>query len=167
MRISRFVSPAVAVCLLAGTMAVTAAAQEGPGGHHFPKPKNLKVLPKNLTGEQVRKMMRGWAGDLGQHCDACHAEYPDHRKNAHGRPELDFASDANPRKEMARIMVKMTMADRTDYIAKVKDLDEKADKEKQGPPPAPLTCGTCHRGHLNPEAYVPPRHEEGGPRPGF
>ena len=157
MRVSRFIPSAVAVCLLAGAMATTALAQQGPGPHHFPKPKNLKVLPKNLTGEQVHKIMRGWAGALGQHCDACHAPYADHRRDAKGRLELDFPSDANPRKEMARLMVKMTEADRTDYIAKVKQLDKKMDQDRTGPEPAPLTCGTCHRGHLNPEKYVPHR----------
>ena len=159
-RTSRFFSPAVAVCLLAGAMSITAVAQEGPGAHHFPKPTNLKVLPKNLTGDQVHKIMQGWAGALGQHCNACHAQYADHRKDAKGRPELDFASDANPRKDMARIMVKMTQADKADYITKVKDLD----KNRKDPQPAALTCGTCHRGKLDPDEYVPPKHEENRPR---
>lgn len=141
-------------------MAATAVAQEGPGPRHYPKPKNLKVLPKTLTGEQVHKIMQGFAGAMGQHCDSCHAEYADHRKDAKGHPELDFASDKNPRKEMARLMIKMTQADKADYIAKVKDLD----KDRKGPEPAALTCGTCHRGKLDPDEYVPPKHEEGGQR---
>jgi hypothetical protein len=30
---------------------------------------------------------------------------------------------------------------------------------------AAVTCGTCHRGHLNPEPFVIPPDEHGGPRP--
>ena len=167
MRICRFLSSAVAVSLLAGAMAAGARAQQEPATRHFPKPKNLKVLPKNLTGDQVHKIMRGWAGALGQKCSACHAQFPDHRKNARGFPELDFPSDANPRKQMARIMVRMVRADRTAYIAKVNDIDKKMDENRSAPPPAPLTCGTCHRGHLHPRPYIPPQRQGGGPGPGF
>jgi hypothetical protein len=39
-----------------------------------------------------------------------------------------------------------------DYIMKI----EGAEK--------PVTCGTCHRGHLDPEPFVIPE-EERGPRP--
>jgi hypothetical protein len=32
---------------------------------------------------------------------------------------------------------------------------------------APVTCGTCHRGHLDPEPFVipPDEHDHDGPRP--
>ena len=156
-------------CLFAGALAATTLAQApqpGPapeGGprpqRKFPKPTNLKVLPKDLDGKQVRDIMRHWAGDLGEECSTCHAEYADHRKDERGRPMLDFAKDDKPQKRMARIMYKMTQADKTDYVAKVKDLD----KDHKGPEPAELTCGTCHRGKLDPEQYVPPKREERGP----
>lgn len=136
----------------------------GPMAHrHFPPPKNLKVLPKNLTHEQVIDIMRHWAGDLGQRCSTCHAEFPDHRKNERGEPMLDFPSDAKPQKRMARIMYRMMQTDKNNYIKKVADMDTDTSK----PPAAPLTCGTCHRGHLDPEAYVPPKreHREGAPAP--
>ena len=126
---------------------------------NFPAPTNLQVLPKDLTGAQVRDVMRGWAGDLGVECDTCHAEYPDHRTAPNGRPMLDFASDAKAEKKMARIMYTMMELDKKDYVAKVAAMDTMPE------PAAPLTCGTCHRGNIDPEAYVPPRHEEHGPRP--
>lgn len=124
-----------------------------------PPPKNLKVLPANLTGDQVRQIMRHWAGDLGVECDACHAPYADHRMGRNGRPQLDFASDEKPEKQMARIMYQMLETDKKDYVAKAAALDT------MGSPAAPLTCGTCHRGNLDPQEYVPPRREERGPRP--
>ena len=58
---------------------------------------------------------------------------------------------------MARIMYKMTEDMKANYIAKVAALDT-----VDSPAPT-LTCGTCHRGHLDPEEYVIPH--EGGMRP--
>jgi len=42
----------------------------------YPAPTNLKVLPKNLTGQQVHDIMKQWNGELGVRCGACHAEDP-------------------------------------------------------------------------------------------
>lgn len=157
MRISRFVSPAFAVCLLAGTMAATGYAQGQPNDE---APKNLQVLPKDMTRQQVVQVMRGWEGALGADCSTCHAEYADHRKNARGRAELDFSSDAKPEKRIARIMYQMVQTDRKDFLSKVNamDQDHAADQDD-----AQLTCGTCHRGHVMPEKFVPPQREEGRP----
>jgi hypothetical protein len=130
------------------------AAARGP--RNFPPPTNLKVLPKDLTGAQVREIMMGWAGDLGVHCDTCHAA---DAKNMgpNGRPRLDFASDEKDEKAMARIMYTMLETDKSDYVAKVAALDKMAE------PAAPLTCGTCHRGHLDPEKFTPtPEHPPQG-----
>jgi hypothetical protein len=153
--------PAAAVALLTAALfasaAVAQAPQAGAGGpHNFPPPTNLKVLPKDLSGKQVRDIMEGWAGDLGVHCDTCHAADP---KNLgpNGRPRLDFASDAKDEKEMARVMYTMLEVDKKDYVAKVAAMDKMAE------PAAPLTCGTCHRGKLDPEKFTPaPEHPPQG-----
>jgi hypothetical protein len=144
------------------TTPAPAAAQgapgQGAGGQNagmprppreYPAPTNLKVLPKDLTGAQVREIMQGWAGDLGVHCDTCHAADP---KNVgpNGKPRLNFASDEKDEKLMARIMYQMTEADKKDYVARVAEMD------KMDEPAAPLTCGTCHRGNLDPEKFTPP-----------
>lgn len=169
---SSLVPSAAAVALLAAAVlaAVTVAqAPQNPpdaGGmagmrhqRNFPPPTNLQVLPKDLTGAQVRDIMRHWAGDLGVECDTCHAAYADGRKMPNGMPMLDFASDTKPQKRMARIMYTMTETDKNDYISKVKALNTMPMTA------APLTCGTCHRGHIDPEEYVPPRRPGHGPRP--
>lgn len=120
-----------------------------------------------MTGDQVRDVMRKWEGDLGAECDTCHAEYADHRKNERGQPALDFASDDNPDKEIARVMYKMTEDIKANQIQKVKEMDEKADAGKMDhDKPAELTCGTCHRGKVVPEAYVPPKRQNGPGGPG-
>ncbi len=117
---------------------------------HFPKPQNLKVLPKNLTGLQVRRIMHVWAGSLGVHCDTCHAAYP-HRLNRFGRPELDFASDAKQDKLTARLMYKMVQKINSGTISMVTG--------QNGKPAPPVTCGMCHRGHLDPPKFILPKEK--------
>jgi Photosynthetic reaction centre cytochrome C subunit len=105
-----------------------------------PTPTNLQVLPKNLTGDQVHEIMHKWEADLGGSCSTCHAADP---KNIgpNGRPRLNFADDSKPEKATARLMYKMTEEINTQYISKV---DNSGD---------PVTCGTCHRGHLGPQPF--------------
>jgi hypothetical protein len=159
--------PTSTVALLSVAIFAAASVAQAPQGpppegggppRTFPAPTNLKVLPKNLTGKQVRDIMGGWSGALGVHCDYCHAADPN-KKGPNGRPELDFAADTKDEKAMARIMYTMTEDDKKHYIAKVAAMD------KMEEPAAPLTCGTCHRGHEDPPAFVAPP-EQHGPPPG-
>jgi hypothetical protein len=133
-----------------------AAPQQGPGGpRNYPAPKNLKVLPKDTTGRQVRDIMENWTGSLGVHCDTCHMADP---KNIgpNGRPRLKFDDDSKTDKQIARLMYTMTEQMNKDYISKAMDMD----KDDMG---TPVTCGTCHRGHRMPEEFViPPNNERGG-----
>lgn len=165
MRSSSPFLPIAAVGLLAAAVfAVTTIAQSPqgppPGGammmRSYPAPVNLQVLPKDLTGQQVHEIMEGWAGSLGVHCDTCHAADPA-GPGPNGRPRLKFDLDTKPQKQMARIMYKMTEDIKANYVSKVAALDT------MGSPAAPVTCGTCHRGHLDPEAFEIPH--EGGMRP--
>lgn len=136
------------------------AGQGGRPMRNFPPPTNLQVLPKDLTGHQVRDMMETWAGSLGVKCEFCHTADP---KNVgpNGRPRMNFADDSKANKQIARIMYTMTQQMNTDYISKAMDLD----KDGMG---KPVTCGTCHRGHEMPEDFVIPREEhQGGPGAGL
>jgi hypothetical protein len=108
----------------------------------IPPPTNLKVLPKDTTGPQVIAIMRNFEGELGVGCGYCHAKDP-----ATGHP--NFASDANPMKDRARVMMRMTHTINTEYLTQLTD-----------PRPGnPVTCGTCHRGMSKPSVFVPPPHE--------
>jgi hypothetical protein len=138
---------------------------EGAGRpmRNFPPPTNLKVLPKDLSGREVRDIMQKWAGSLGVHCDFCHVADP-HKVGPNGRPRLNFPDDSKPEKKIARIMYTMTQQINMDYISKAMDLD----KDNMG---LPVTCGTCHRGHKMPEEFVIPREAprgegQGGPPAG-
>ena len=52
------------------------SAQGGRPMRNFPPPTNLQVLPKDLTGRQVRDIMETWAGSLGVKCEFCHTADP-------------------------------------------------------------------------------------------
>jgi hypothetical protein len=112
-----------------------------PEPSSYAAPTNLKVLPKDSTGMQVHEIMEQWSAALGTHCDSCHAEDPN-KLDANGRPQLDFAADSKGMKAAARLMYTMTEKINVDYLAKI---------DSSG---APITCGTCHRGHLGPDPFV-------------
>ena len=109
----------------------------------MPAPTNLKVLPKNLTGEQVHEIMHSWEAQLGTECTTCHTADPT-KKGPNGRPMLNFADDSKPEKGAARLMATMVQNINQQYIGKLPDAETK------------VSCGTCHRGHLDPPAFTPP-----------
>jgi hypothetical protein len=114
----------ILACLV--TMAAQ-APQTIPGNPAFqaplyPAPTNLKVLPKELTGQQVHDLMENWKTGLGMDCAACHAEDKE-KVDAEGRPVLNFASDAKPQKAVARAMYTMTEEINSRYIAKIDSPD--------------------------------------------
>ena len=168
MKTSSLSLPAAAAAVLAAAIVAVSTAAQAPqqpaqaeqstaGGtahpehEHEPAPTNLQVLPKTLTGDQVHHIMHGWSEALGVHCDTCHTADPG-KKGPNGWPVLKFADDSKPEKKAARLMVKMTGEINENYVSMV---DEGKGK---------VTCGTCHRGHLKPEAFVPPP-EHDHPRP--
>jgi hypothetical protein len=110
----------------------------------YPAPTNLRVLPKEMTGLQVNGVMEQWSVDLGVRCSACHGEDLDNVVPV-GLQRSRFADDSQPMKGIARLMYTMTEQINRDFIAKV---------EGSG---LPVSCGTCHRGHVSPEpAFVAP-----------
>src|SRR5580698_9971177 len=119
------------------------AAQAEPVQHEkMPAPTNLKVLPHDLTGEQVHEIMHKWAAELGTNCKSCHTVDP---KNLgpDGNPRLNYADDSKQEKQTARKMYQMVEDINVNHISKIDSSGE------------PVACGTCHRGHLAPEPYVP------------
>jgi len=111
------------VLLLAGAaMYAQDAPKKGPGGPPQPH-KNLKIL----KDDEVRPMMGAFRAALGQQCGFCHAQG-------------DFAADTNPKKDVARKMIKMVNDDNAMF----------------GDGKVHITCYTCHRGKTTPETVPPP-----------
>lgn len=114
--------------------------------------KNLKILPQDLTREQMHDIMEGqFADGLGIKCDYCHY------KDA-GADHPDFASDANPKKDIAREM--MTM------VLQMNKENFKVQKPMIGDSLMVVTCYTCHHGSANPDtkSKIPVVHEWGPPK---
>ncbi len=90
-----------------------------------PEPKNLKVLT-GMSGTEVIQAMRAFRTALGVECVYCHVQG-------------DFASDENPKKEVARMMISMT-----------RDINGKFTDGKRH-----VGCYTCHRGATEPLMNAP------------
>jgi hypothetical protein len=128
----------LAACALM-THAQTATPPAGSQRRSMPPPTNLKVLPRDTSSEKVHEIMHAWTGDLGVECSYCHAKDPATGRN-------NFASDDNPMKDRARLMMKMTSSINKDFLAQLTD-----PKPTNG-----VGCGTCHRGMAKPSVFVPP-----------
>jgi len=111
----------LAVVLLLVPVCLSAQEKKGP----MPPPKNLKILTGD-TPEQLIMTMRAFTAALGQKCVFCHVQG-------------DFASDDNPKKNTARMM--LTMA---------REINSKFPDGKRH-----VSCYTCHRGMTEPATEPP------------
>lgn len=103
------------------------------------KPKrNLKVLPKNISHDDLDKVMDDWKAALGVKCNFCHAPLADNPR------KMDWASDAKPEKAMAREMFTMTGKINKKYFHAKKGQDGMMAMEA-------VNCNTCHHGEAHPE----------------
>ena len=99
------------------------------------KPENIQALPKDWPGSRLRPVMTGFTRALGVRCSYCHV-------GEEGKPlsTFDFRSDANPKKNTAREMLRM-LGDVNDHLKKI---------EYSGDKPVNMWCHTCHRGRPRP-----------------
>jgi len=110
----RLVLYILALITSAGLVAGVASAQES-------RLKNIKVLT-GMSDADIQRQMQTWSKALGTNCVYCHQQG-------------DFASDENPKKEIARKMAAMVKAMNTDFFAGE----------------AKINCVLCHRGATVPE----------------
>lgn len=126
------------LCLLGLVIVASSAGMPQKDEEHPEfKAKNLKVLPKNISHEELDKVMDGFKAALGVKCNHCHASREDNPK------KLDFASDAKPEKEIARNMMRMTARINKKYFRKDSGSEDHAMIQVQ--------CKTCHRGMPEPD----------------
>lgn len=102
-----------------------------------PKFNNLKVLPKNITDEQLHAVMDNWAHSLKVKCSFCHQFNAETKK-------MDWASDAKSEKQIARSMFKMTADINKKYFGAAKDSTGMVVATA-------VNCYTCHKGNAHPE----------------
>jgi hypothetical protein len=143
----RYTAALLASCLVFG-VAVAAALQVRSAkmasdplssqGVSHQKPTNLKVLLKDISADDLDRLMHRYQQELGAPCGYCHEE---NRETKH----LDFASDENPVKETARFMISMTADINNKYLAQLGDRRYSE----------PISCGNCHRGQIDPPSFEP------------
>jgi len=103
------------------------AAQEQPKRAPA-NPTNLKVLTVK-TGAEVGQIMRTFTTGLGVQCVYCHVQG-------------NFASDDNPKKDVARHMITMTKQINANFPEGGK---------------LRVSCYTCHRGEAEPKTAPEPK----------
>ena len=96
------------------------------------KAENLQVLPGDLGGQDLRRVMLDFSEALGVNCYHCHVGALDLHL-----VDFDFVSDENPTKATARTMLKMVKAINGDHISAV--VPSQGERIEVG-------CKTCHRG---------------------
>lgn len=136
----------VAITLVA--LVVLGIAASAPDAD--PTWKNLKVLPKNITHDELDSVMHMFNSSLGVKCNFCHAQQKDNPK------KLDFPSDEKGEKNAAREMFRMT--------ARINKKFFKYKKDTEHPIP-PVGCITCHHGDPHPEAKAPQKEMKAPPPP--
>jgi len=99
--------------------------------------KNIKVL-NDMPADQLGKVLNMMSASLGVKCNFCHVSN-----------EADFDKDGKEEKDIARQMIKMTLAINKDSFGGRQE----------------VSCNTCHQGHSHPQSAInlfPPEPE---PRP--
>ena len=99
--------------------------------------KNLRVISRTISEEQLLTIMREINTALGVTCSYCHMEIPG-KQTPEGYPAHNFASDDKLQKRLARKMMMMTR----NINEKLHDIGD-GDFER-------VSCITCHRGHTQP-----------------
>ncbi|QEC69661.1 c-type cytochrome [Panacibacter ginsenosidivorans] len=101
--------------------------------------KNLQVLPKDISHEDLDKVMHGFNDALGVKCMYCHVHEGDDFRQG-----WKFDSDDKPEKGIARHMLRMTMGINSTYF--------NFENSTRTDTIHAVTCITCHRGIAHPDA---------------
>ena len=100
----------------------------------FDNPENLKVLPEDISPQELGATMKGIAMGLGLRCSKCHMG-----EEGQDLAEYDFSSDEKELKQKARKMLKMVRAINNDFLDEI------------NPDHVQVQCVTCHRGVREPK----------------
>ncbi len=116
----------IAISLLT-VLAAAGQEKQDKAKRVIPPPTNLKVL-KVTTGPEVVQIMHTFTAGLGVQCGYCHEAG-------------NYASDSNPKKDIARHMITMTQQINGNFSeGKLR-----------------VSCYTCHRGEPEPKTAPEPK----------
>ena len=103
-----------------------------PPSFAAPEHKNLQVLDKNISKDELKRTMEGFAAQLGVKCTFCHMDE-------------QYEKDDRKQKSDARKMIKLV----TEMKARRGEFFKATVKESA------IQCAMCHRGKPQPEAFIP------------
>ncbi len=127
-----------------------------------PQFKNLQILPKDISHDDLDSVMHYFTASLGVKCGYCHVGDPATRK-------MDFSKDDKPEKLIARKMMLMTIDINKNHFQQIA---EQMDSGKMAMPTDTsavsymlkyVTCYTCHRGDPHPDNHPPKKNDENRP----
>ncbi len=144
MKKTAFVTLAFA-SLVAVSCAVTQMKSAGPEN---PQYKNLKILPKDITHQQMDSVMHHFTASLNVKCNFCHVF------NAE-KKEMNWVADDNKHKLVARQMMTMTNELNKKYFDQTGSAMNLSSQ-------LAVTCYTCHNGAKEP-AIKAPQQAKGRP----
>lgn len=97
---------------------------------------NLRMLPEDISPDDLLQVMRGFSLELGVRCQYCHVG-----GDGVSFEGVEFPSDDDPDKRKARFMYRMVNNLNSTVLPLIPERDE---------PPVKITCKTCHRGAPKP-----------------
>jgi len=122
---------------IAVTISIFLTAAGGASAGIFDDPQNLKVLPEDISTEELRRTMRGISQGTGSRCSVCHVG-----KVEADLSTYDFSIDDKEKKLKARKMIQLVRDINENIAMLFPDSTE---------PLVEVTCATCHRGQAKPE----------------
>ncbi len=123
--------------LLSATLITGQDRRGGRRGTSNQRPeRNLQVLPKDISQDQLIATMKGIAKALGVKCGFCHVSRPDDPN------EFIFRLDDKGHKLKARVMLRMVGEINSNFMEQIKDNEDHSPE---------VSCITCHRGKSEPE----------------
>src|SRR6266404_4407118 len=102
--------------------------------------KNLKILRKDISKEELDSVMHHFTMSLGQKCNFCHVRNEQEKK-------MDFANDSIKYKLIARKMMLMAI--------KINKQNFPPEDKNRKVMMQAVTCYTCHRGDAIPKTKPP------------
>lgn len=102
----------------------------------FDNPKNLQVLPEDISNDELGQIMRGFAMGTGNRCSACHVGEVEADLSTY-----DFSLDDKEKKSKARQMIRLVEEINTSLAKAFPDSTNLVT----------VSCATCHRGQSKPE----------------
>jgi hypothetical protein len=107
--------------------------------------KNLQILPKDITKEQMDSVMHHFNEALNVRCNFCHVRNDSAKR-------FDFANDDLPHKRKAREMMKLTDKINDDYF-------DVTGGQRTIATSLMVTCYTCHHGSTDPQVRAPKKQD--------